>query len=195
MKKYIIWGVVALVVIVSVVFFVNVYNSFVDKNASVEQSWSNVESQYQRRADLIPNLVSTVKGYATHEQKTIIEAVEARAQMTRPTINVDELNDETLGKFQAQQAQLGQGIGRLMAIGESYPDLKASQNFLNLQDELSGTENRITKARYDFNAVVKSYNVTVQKFPRNLIAGMFGFGVKSYFAAEAGAEQAPSVEF
>lgn len=195
MKKYIKWGVLALVVVIAVSFFVGSYNSLVSKSAEVENSWSNVESQYQRRVDLIPNLVSTVKGYATHEQQTIVDAIEARAKSMSPTINIDELNDETLGKFQAAQAQLSQGIGRLMAIGESYPDLKASQNFMNLQDELAGTENRITKARYDFNAMVKSYNVTVKKFPRNLIAGMFGFEAKSYFAADAGADKAPTVEF
>ncbi len=195
MKKYIKWGIWVLVIIVIASFFVGTYNSLVDKKAEVEKSWSNVENQYQRRAELIPNLVATVKGYANHEQQTLIETVEARAKSMSTTINVDELTDENIAKFQKAQAELGQGIGRLLAIGESYPDLKASQNFLNLQDELAGTENRITKARYEFNEVVKEYNVYVQKFPRNLIAGMFGYTPKSYFAADAGAEKAPVVAF
>lgn len=194
-KKYIKWGIIALVILIPILFAGCSYNSLVEKRAEVEKTWSNVESQYQRRADLIPNLVSTVKGYASHEQKTFIETVEARAMATAPKVSFDELTDDNLAKFQAASSELGQTIGRLLAIGESYPDLKASANFIQLQDEVAGTENRVNAARIAFNESVKSYNVSVQKFPRNIIASMFGFSSKSSFAADAGAEKAPKIEF
>lgn len=193
--KYIKWGIIALVILIPLLFVGCSYNGLVDKRAEVEKAWSNVESQYQRRADLIPNLVATVKGYASHEQKTFIETVEARAMATAPRINFDELTDENLAKFQNASGELSQALGRLMAIGESYPDLKASTNFLQLQDEVAGAENRVNEGRIKFNDAVKNYNVSVQKFPGNIVASMFGFTTKSSFAADAGAEKAPKIDF
>lgn len=195
MKKYIKWGVIVALLLMVVGFFGCSYNSMIDRKVGVETAWSNVESQFQRRADLIPNLVSTVKGYATHEQMTFVEVVEARAAATQPQIKFEELNDETLAKYQATQGEIGAMMGRLLAIGESYPTLRASENFTQLQDELAGTENRINKARIDFNEAVRSYNSYVQKFPRNMVAMMFGFAPKSLFQADAGAEKAPKVAF
>lgn len=195
MKKYILWAAIIAAVVIVISFFAGTYNSLVNKKIAAEGAWANVESQYQRRLDLIPNLVSTVKGYASHEQMTLIDVVEQRAKATQPQIKFDDLSDENLAKYQAAQGEIGAALGRLMAIGESYPDLKASTNFLNLQDELSGTENRINKARIDFNTSIKEYNVYVQKFPRNIIAGMFGFTQKSFFEATQGAEKAPEVKF
>lgn len=195
MNKWIKWGIVIAIVVIIVGFFVGTYNSLIDKRTELEKSWSNVENQYQRRADLIPNLVATVKGYASHEQKTFIDVVEQRAKATQPQIKFDEINDETLAKYQAAQGEIASTLSRLLAIGEGYPDLKASANFLNLQDEVAGTENRVTKARYDFNEAVKAYNAYLQKFPRNIIAGMFSFTQKSFFAAEAGSEKAPEIDF
>ncbi|MEF9950357.1 MAG: LemA family protein [Mucinivorans sp.] len=195
MKKYIKWGVIIALVVILISFFAGTYNSLIDKRTSAEQSWSNVESQFQRRADLIPNLVATVKGYASHEQLTFIQVIEQRAKATQPTIKFDDLNDQTLAKYQAAQNEVGASLGRLMAIGESYPDLKASTNFINLQDELAGTENRVNKARIDFNTSIKNYNVYLQKFPRNIVASMFGFTQKSFFEADAGSEKAPDVKF
>lgn len=195
MKRWIKWGILALIVIILVSFFVGTYNSLIDRRMEVEKAWSNVESQYQRRSDLIPNLVSTVKGYASHEQQTFIDVVEQRANATRPEITFENLNDETLAKYQAAQGEVGSALGRLLAIGEGYPTLRASENFINLQDEVAGTENRVTKARNDFNGTVKEYNAYLQKFPRNIIAGMFGFTGKSFFAAEVGSEKAPEIKF
>ncbi|MEG1413600.1 MAG: LemA family protein [Mucinivorans sp.] len=195
MKKYIKWGIIIALVVILISFFAGTYNSLIDKRTSAEQSWSNVESQFQRRADLIPNLVATVKGYASHEQLTFIQVIEQRAKATQPTIKFDDLNDQTLAKYQAAQNEVGASLGRLMAIGESYPDLKASTNFINLQDELAGTENRVNKARIDFNTSIKNYNVYLQKFPRNIVASMFGFTQKSFFEADAGSEKAPDVKF
>ncbi len=167
----------------------------VEREVAIDGKWANVEAQYQRRADLIKNLVATVKGYADHEQQTLIGVVEQRANSTQMTLNVDELTEENLEKFQAAQEELSQGLGRLLAIGESYPDLKASTNFVALQDELAGTENRVTKARTDFNDEVKGYNAYIKKFPSNMLAGFFGFEPKAYFEAGQGTENAPSVEF
>ncbi|MEG0466696.1 MAG: LemA family protein [Mucinivorans sp.] len=195
MKKYIKWGIIVALVVILVSFFAGTYNSLVDKRMEAERSWSNVESQFQRRADLIPNLVSTVKGYASHEQLTFIQVVEQRAKATQPQIKFEDLNDQTLAKYQASQNEVGAALGRLMAIGESYPDLKASTNFINLQDELAGTENRVNKARIDFNTAIKDYNVYLQKFPRNIVASMFSFTQKSFFEADSGAEKAPEVKF
>lgn len=194
-KKYIKWGIIALVILIPILFVGCSYNGLVENRAKVEKTWSDVESQYQRRADLIPNLVSTVKGYATHEQQTFIQTVEARAEATAPRINFDELTDENLAKFQAKSGEISQTLGRLLAIGEGYPDLKASQNFIQLQDEVAGTENRVNAARIAFNESVREYNVSVQKFPRNIVASMFDFTSKSSFAADAGSEKAPKIEF
>lgn len=196
MKKSL-WILLIVVILVVVIysFFSGTYNSMVEKGNEAQKAWANVESQYQRRADLIPNLVNTVKGYATHEQQTLEGVVEARSKATQTTIAFDQLNDQNLAKYQQSQGQITQALGKLMAISESYPDLKANQNFLALQDDLSGTENRIAVARMDYNTAVQSYNTFIQKFPTNILAGMFGFTVKSLFAAEAGAEKAPTVEF
>ncbi len=195
MGKYIKWGIAALAVILLISFFVGRYNSMVEMTTTIDGSWAQVETQYQRRADLIKNLVATVKGYASHEQQTLIETISARASGTSIKLNVDELSAENLKKFQAAQAELSQGLGRLLAIGESYPDLKASANFINLQDEIAGTENRVTKARSEFNEAVKSYNTYIKKFPSNLLSGIYGFEQRDYFEANEGTENAPEVEF
>lgn len=196
MKKGL-WILLIVVAVVVMIFsyFQGTYNSLVTHREAVSKQWADVESQYQRRADLIPNLVSTVKGYAAHESKTLESVVEARSKATQTTIQFDQINDQTLAQFQKVQGELSSALSRLMAISESYPDLKANENFRELQVQLEGTENRIATERRRFNESVQTYNVYVQKFPRNIIAGMFGFTPKSFFAAEAGAEQAPKVEF
>ena len=194
MKKWIWIGAVAVVVI----FFYATYNGFVNKEEGLKSAWSNVETQYQRRADLIPNLVSTVKGYAAHETQTLNEVTEARARATSINLSADDLTPERLEKlaeFQQAQAQVRSALGRLIAVSESYPDLKANQNFLELQAQLEGTENRIAVARKDFNAAAQQYNVSVRRFPANLVARMFGFGQKPYFESAEGAAAAPQVTF
>ena len=191
MKKWIWIGVVAVVVI----FFYATYNGFVNKEEGLKSAWSNVETQYQRRADLIPNLVSTVKGYAAHETQTLNEVTEARARATSINLSADDLTPECLQQFQQAQAQVRSALGRLIAVSESYPDLKANRNFLELQAQLEGTENRIAVARKDFNAVAQRYNVSVRRFPANLVARMFGFGPKPYFESAEGTEAAPQVTF
>lgn len=191
MKKWIWIGVVAVVVI----FFYATYNGFVNKEEGLKSAWSNVETQYQRRADLIPNLVSTVKGYAAHETQTLNEVTEARARATSINLSADDLTPERLQQFQQAQAQVRSALGRLIAVSESYPDLKANQNFLELQAQLEGTENRIAVARKDFNAAAQQYNVSVRRFPANLVARMFGFGQKPYFESAEGAAAAPQVTF
>lgn len=191
MKKWIWIGVVAVVVI----FFYATYNGFVNKEEGLKTAWSNVETQYQRRADLIPNLVNTVKGYAAHESQTFEAVTEARAKATSINLSADDLTPEKLAEFQQAQALVRSALGRLIAVSESYPDLKANQNFLELQAQLEGTENRIAVARTRFNDATRQYNVTIRRFPANLIAGMFGFDQKAYFAAEEGAQTAPEVKF
>lgn len=191
MKKWIWIGVVAVVVI----FFYATYNGFVNKEEGLKSAWSNVETQYQRRADLIPNLVNTVKGYAAHETQTLNEVTEARARATSINLSADDLTPERLQQFQQAQTQVRSALGRLIAVSESYPDLKANQNFLELQAQLEGTENRIAVARKDFNAVAQQYNVSVRRFPANLVARMFGFGQKPYFESAEGTEAAPQVTF
>lgn len=196
MKKGL-WILIILIAVVVALFLwvKNTYNGLVAQSEGVSGQWANVENQYQRRADLIPNLVNTVKGYASHENSTLTEVVEARAKATQTQINFSELNEQTLAQYSQVQGALSSALSRLMAVAESYPDLKASQNFRDLQTQLEGTENRIATERRRFNEMVKSYNVYVQQFPRNLIAGTFGFTPKSFFAAEPGAEKAPKVEF
>ncbi len=196
MKKGI-WILLIVVVVVLGIFFwlKGTYNGLVERSQAVGAQWANVENQYQRRADLIPNLVNTVKGYAAHEKSTLEGVVDARAKATRMQVNFDNLNEQTLAKYAQAQGELSSALSRLMAISEAYPDLKANQNFRDLQTQLEGTENRIATERRRFNEMVQAYNVYVQQFPRNLIAGMFGFTPKSYFAAEAGAEKAPEVRF
>lgn len=193
-KNWIWIAVIAVVVIVGI-FFYSTYNGFVTKDEAVKTAWSNVETQYQRRADLIPNLVNTVKGYAEHEKSTFDEVVEARAKALSFNISSDDLTPEKMAEFQRAQSQVGSALGRLIAVAENYPDLKANQNFLELQAQLEGTENRIAVARKEFNEVVNSYNVSIRRFPANIVAGMFGFEQKARFAAAEGADTAPVVAF
>ncbi|MCH5239855.1 MAG: LemA family protein [Muribaculaceae bacterium] len=171
------------------------YNSLVDKQQSVEQSWAEVENQYQRRADLIPNLVNTVKGYSTHESETFEKVTLARAKATSVTIDANDLTEENLAKFQAAQNELSQALKSLLAVSEAYPDLKANENFMNLQTQLEGTENRITTARMRYTESVKDYNTAIKKFPTMIYAGWFGFEAKPQFKAEEGAQRAPEVQF
>ena len=196
MKKGIWILAIVLVLIFGIFFwFKGTYNNLVERSQQVAGQWANVENQYQRRADLIPNLVNTVKGYAQHEESTLEGVVDARAKATQMQLNFSDLNEQTLAKYAQAQGELSSALNRLMAISEAYPDLKANQNFLDLQTQLEGTEIRIATERRRFNETVQSYNVYVQQFPRNLIAGMFGFTPKSFFAAEAGAQKAPEVKF
>lgn len=171
------------------------YNSLVEKQQNVDQAWAQVENQYQRRADLIPNLVNTVKGYATHESETLEKVIAARAKATSITIDADNLNEETLEKYQQAQGELSQALKSLLAVSEAYPDLKANTNFLNLQTQLEGTENRISTERMRYTEAVKEYNTSIKKFPTVIYAGWFGFEAKPQFKAQAGAEQAPEVKF
>lgn len=171
------------------------YNGLIAKDEAVATAWGNIQSQYQRRADLIPNLVSTVKGYAKHESETLENVMAARAKATQITINSDNLTPEKLKQYQAAQGELSQALGRLMAVSENYPNLKANENFSELQAQLEGTENRINESRQIYNSAVQTYNVSVRRFPANIVAGMFGFDKKNQFEAEAGAEKAPKVEF
>lgn len=189
------WVVVLGVLAIIALWGVNVYNSLVEGQEDVESAWSQVENQYQRRADLVPNLVATVKGYASHEQETLEGVIAARSKATQITINPDEITPEQLAAFQAAQGELSQALGRLLAVAESYPDLKANTNFRDLQAQLEGTENRIAVARQNFNDTAKRYNTAVRRFPSNIIAAVFGFEKKPYFEAEADAKKAPKVEF
>lgn len=171
------------------------YNSLVEKQQDVDQQWAEVENQYQRRSDLIPNLVSTVKGYAAHEEGTFTKVTEARAKATSVTINPEDLNEENLARFQAAQNQLSGALKSLLAVSEAYPDLKANENFRDLQVQLEGTENRITTARGRYTQAVRDYNTAIKKFPTMIYAGWFGFTPKPQFRADEGASQAPKVEF
>ncbi len=171
------------------------YNSMVKLDEQVTSQWAQVENVYQRRSDLIPNLVSTVKGAANFEQETLTQVIEARAKASSINVDASNLNPESIAQFQAAQGQLSQSLGRLLATVEAYPQLKANQNFLELQAQLEGTENRITVERQKFNTVTQEYNSKIRTFPNNLTAGMFGFKPKGYFQAEAGANTAPKVEF
>ncbi len=171
------------------------YNSLVEEQQNVDQAWAEVENQYQRRADLIPNLVNTVKGYSTHEEETLVKVTEARAKATSISINADDLTEENLARFQQAQGELSSALKSLLAVSEAYPDLKANENFMNLQTQLEGTENRITIARRNYTEAVKNYNTSIKKFPTNIYAGWFGFTPKPQFKAEAGAEKAPEVKF
>ena len=162
---------------------------------SVVSAWSNVENQYQRRSDLIPNLVNTVKGYATHEQTTLTDVIDARAKATQIKLNVENLTEGSLQRYNQVQGELSSALSRLMVVSEQYPDLKANQNFADLQAQLEGTENRIATERRKFNETVQNYNSFIRMFPRNIVANMFGFEAKAYFEAAEGTEQAPKVEF
>jgi LemA protein len=171
------------------------YNTMVKLDEDVKTKWNQVETQYQRRSDLIPNLVSTVKGAAKFEQSTLTAVIEARAKASQIKVSADDLTPEKLEKFQAAQGQIGQALGKLMVLTENYPELKATQQFSDLSVQLEGTENRIAVARKDFNDAVQAYNVKVRSFPNNLTAGMFGFKQRAGFKADAGAQNAPKVEF
>lgn len=182
-------------VLLLVGIFISKYNNLVTMSEDVDAKWANVESVYQRRADLIPNLVSTVKGYAAHEESTLQAVTDARTRATSITIDPATATPEEMEAWMAAQDELGGALGRLIAVAESYPDLKASQNFLQLQAQLEGTENRISVERQNYNKAVKEYNVAVRRFPSNIVASMFGFEPKTMFEAQAGAEVAPVVEF
>jgi LemA protein len=173
----------------------NGYNRMVDLDVDVKTKWSNVQSDYQRRADLIPNLVSTVKGAANFEQTTLTQVIEARAKATSMNVSSENLTPEKIQQFQQAQGQLSGALSRLLVVAEQYPTLQATQNFRDLQAQLEGTENRIKVSRNDFNLSVQKYNSVVRRFPNNLFAGMFGFRVKEGFQADAGSERAPKVEF
>lgn len=187
--------VVAAILLGGFVWVKNVYNQMVVSDEYVQSLWSQVENVYQRRADLIPNLVSTVKGYAAHESETLESVVAARARATQVTVDPSNLTSESLAQFNAAQDELSSALGRLLLIQESYPELKANQNFLELQAQLEGTENRIATERMKFNEGVKSYNTGIRRFPDNIIASVFGFEKKGYFEAKEGADVAPVVEF
>lgn len=171
------------------------YNGLVAMEENVNGQWSNVETQYQRRADLIPNLINTVKGYASHERETLEGVIEARSKATRITVNAEDLTPEKLAEYQKAQGAVTSALGKLLAITENYPELKANQNFLELQAQLEGTENRINVARTNFNNTAKEFNTSIRRFPKNILAGLFGFEKRAYFEAAEGAEQAPKVEF
>ena len=183
------------VIAILAIWAVTGYNGLVSMDENVSKQWSEVETQYQRRADLIPNLVSTVKGYAAHEQETLKGVVEARSKATQLKLDASDLTPEKLAQFQQVQGELTSALNKLLAIREAYPTLKANQNFLELQAQLEGTENRIRVARKRFNDAAKDYNTAIRRFPRNLLAGMFGFNKRAYFEAQEGAETAPKVEF
>ncbi len=171
------------------------YNSLVSKDENTKGKWGNVQSDYQRRSDLIPNLVNTVKGAANFEQTTLTNVIEARAKATQVQINANDLSPEKIAQFQQAQAGVTGALGRLLAVAEAYPTLQATQNFRDLQAQLEGTENRIKVSRNDFNAAVQDYNQTARTFPNNLFAGMFGFKSKGYFQSEPGSDKAPDVKF
>ncbi|MFI3294770.1 MAG: LemA family protein [Rikenellaceae bacterium] len=194
-KKTITLIVVAAAALILYFSLTSSYNSMVTQEETVTSTWSNVENQYQRRADLIPNLVNTVKGYASHESETLTGVTEARANATKVTIDANNLNEQSLAAYNRAQGELSSALSKLLMVSENYPDLKANQNFLELQSQLEGTENRISTERKRFNDAVKEYNASIRKFPRNLMASMFGFEPKAYFEAQEGSQNAPTVEF
>lgn len=190
-------GLIITIVVIALVAIwgISSYNGLVSMDENVSNSWANVETQYQRRSDLIPNLVNTVKGYAKHESETLESVMAARSQATQVKIDPSNCTPQQLAAYQKAQGDVTTALGKLLAITENYPDLKANQNFLELQSQLEGTENRINVARKDFNDTAKKYNTSLRRFPRNIIASMCGFEKRNYFEAEAGAEKAPKVEF
>lgn len=195
MKKFIPWIIVAAVVAVLGFWGVGCYNEMVTQEENVETAWGDVQTYYQRRADLIPSLVNTVKGYAQHESATLQNVIEARAKATQITVDPANATPEQLAQYQEVQGQLSQALGRLMAVAEAYPDLKANTNFRDLQAQLEGTENRIAVARQNYNEAVKTFNTYVRRFPKNIVAAMCGFEKKAYFEADSAAAQAPEVQF
>jgi len=192
---WIVIGVILLTVFFSISWFVKTGNNMVAMEEGVSSSWSQVENVYQRRADLIPNLVSTVKGYAAHESETLTAVVEARAKATSVTVDPSKLSAESIQQFQQAQGGLSSALGRLMVVVEKYPDLKANENFLNLQAQLEGTENRITVERQKFNLAAQAFNTYIRLFPQSMVASMRNFEKKAYFEAEKGSEKAPKVDF
>lgn len=190
-------GLIITIVVIALVAIwgISSYNGLVSMDENVSNQWANVETQYQRRSDLIPNLVNTVKGYAKHESETLESVMAARSQATQMKIDPSNCTPQQLAAYQKAQGDVTTALGKLLAITENYPDLKANQNFLELQSQLEGTENRINVARKDFNDTAKKYNTSLRRFPRNIVASMFGFEKRNYFEAEAGAEKAPKVEF
>ncbi len=196
MKK----GLVVLLVVAAVAiglfgWFKGNYNNMVKMDEGVQAAWSQVENVYQRRADLIPNLVATVKGYAAHEQQTLEGVVSARSKATQITLDAENLTPDKLAEYQKAQGELGAALGKLLAITENYPELKANENFLSLQSQLEGTENRIAVERKKFNETARAYNTEIRQFPKNIVANLFGFEKKPYFEAAEGAQQAPVVAF
>ncbi len=194
-KSYIILIIIGLLLIITFMWIKGTYNGMVTKEEGVTTAWAQVENVYQRRADLIPNLVKTVKGYAEHEKSTLTEVINARSKATGVNINANNMDAASMQKFMAAQDGLSSALSKLMVVVEKYPDLKANQNFLELQSQLEGTENRIATERRRFNETAKIYNVSIRKFPSNIFAGMFGFDTKEYFSASEGADKAPEVEF
>ena len=188
------WIIIGVLVVLAF-FVIGQYNGLVKLDEGVGKQWGNVENQYQRRSDLIPNLVATVKGYAAHESSTLEDVVAARARATQVTVDPNNLTPEKLQEFQAAQGELSSALGRLLMITENYPDLKANENFRELQVQLEGTENRISTERTRFNEASNSYNAKLRRFPTNIIGSLFGFERRAYFEAEAGSEKAPTVEF
>ena len=194
-KTLIIVGIILVIVFIIYRMFAGTYNTMVELSEAIPKEWAQVETQYQRRADLIPNLVNTVKGYANFEQETLTKVIEARASATQVKIDPSNITPEDLQRFQQAQSGVSSALSRLLVVAENYPDLKANQNFLDLQAQLEGTENRIAVARTRFNEVVQPYNVYIKKFPAVLLAGMYGFTPKGYFEAAEGSEKAPTVDF
>ncbi|MBQ7854806.1 MAG: LemA family protein [Muribaculaceae bacterium] len=188
---------IGLIVVIGAIaiWLISSYNGMVKMEEEVSSAWSNVENQYQRRADLIPNLVNVVKGYASHEKETFEAVVSARSKATQITVDPENLTPEKLQEYQKAQGEVGATLGRLLAITESYPELKANENFKELQAQLEGTENRISVERRNFNEIARTYNSAIRAFPRSIIAGMFGFEKRPYFEAEEGANKAPEVKF
>ncbi len=195
MKKLGCLGIILIAVVLLILWGLRKYNSLVSQDENVNKAWAQVENQYQRRADLIPNLVETVKGYEEHESETLQNVIEARAKATSINIDPNNLTEEALKQYQQAQGELSNALGRLMVSVERYPDLKANQNFLELQSQLEGTENRVNNARDAFNNAAQTYNTMVRKFPANIVASLFGFKNKAYFAAAEGASEAPKVQF
>ena len=183
------------VIVVAILWAVSAYNGMVGKQESATTALANVQATYQRRADLLPNLTKTVKAYAKHEKETFEAVTKARTEATQIKLDAESLTPEKLAAFQKAQGDVTTALGKLLAITENYPQLKANENFIELQSQLEGTENRITVARSDFNAAAKEYNTVIRKFPKNIIASIGGFEKHNYFEAEAGAEKAPKVEF
>ena len=195
MKKNKGWIIAGVVILALVLWGVSGYNSLVGMDEEVNGRWANVETQYQRRSDLLPNLVSTVKGYAAHEKSTLEAVMAARSPATQVKIDPSNCTPQQLAAYQKAQGDVTTALGKLLAISENYPQLKANENFLELQSQLEGTENRINVARKDFNDAAKKFNMSIRRFPKSIIASMCGFEKRSYFEAEAGADKAPKVEF